>query len=472
MKIYEKPKAFYDDFFRKGGNTKTTHYCPGCGHGVIQKLIAEAIDDLGIQDRTIFVSPVGCAVFCYYYFDVGNMQVSHGRAPAVSTGIKRTNPDSIVISYQGDGDLAAIGTAETIHAANRGENITVFFVNNAIYGMTGGQMAPTTLLGQVTKTTPLGRQEDLHGNPIRVAEIIATLPAAHYVERVMIGDAKDIMQARKAIRRGLQNQIEGKGYSFIEILSPCPTNWGMDPVKAKAWCREQMTQIFPVGVLKDSTSGEEGKWHRKVEPYNPQAIDHYLENIIDVGELASLDGVSTPDSLQCKFAGFGGQGILTLGLMFAQLAMRAQAKVSWIPSYGPEMRGGTANCAVNISKSRIGSPMADKPNVLCVMNQPSLDAFEKTIQPGGLLVLDSFIVEKKPTRTDIRVVSIPASQMASELGNPKVANVILMGAIIAALDLYPLSFVQASLGGIIKKKSLLAINQEALLKGYNAVKGL
>ncbi len=466
MKIYEKPAAFYDEFSRKGGNVKTTHYCPGCGHGNIHKLIAEALDDMHLTEKTIFVSPVGCSVFGYYYFNTGHFQASHGRAPAVATGIKRANPGSIVISYQGDGDLAAIGTAETLHAANRGENITVIFVNNAIYGMTGGQMAPTTLLGQVTKTTPLGRQEDLHGNPVRMAEIIATLPTAHYVERVMIGDAKDIAQARKAIRKGLQNQIDGKGYSFIEILSPCPTNWGMTPVDAKKWLKEKMTQIFPVGLLKDTTEGQEGKWYRQFADFVPEKTDAYLEQLVDVGHLASLDGVSAPDGLQCKFAGFGGQGILTLGLMFAQLAMRAGSKVSWIPSYGPEMRGGTANCSVNIAQKRIGSPLAETPNLLVVMNQPSLEAFEASMQPGGLLIYDSSIVEKAPQRKDIRVVGLKASDMATELGNSKVANVILLGAIIAALDLYPIEFVKESLKGIIKKKALIDINLEALIKGY------
>ena len=233
-KIFEKSPAFYDTFERKGGPAKqATHYCPGCGHGNIHKMMAEALHDLGLTDRTVLVSPVGCSVFAYYYFDCGNIQAAHGRAPAVATGIKRANPNAIVMSYQGDGDLAAIGTAETIHAANRGENITVFFVNNAIYGMTGGQMAPTTMIGQKTATTPLGRETEMHGNPIRVAELIASLPAPTYIERVAIGNAKHVMKARKAIRKALKIQAEGRGYSFVEILSPCPTGWKMDSTVAR-----------------------------------------------------------------------------------------------------------------------------------------------------------------------------------------------------------------------------------------------
>jgi len=217
--ILQKSAIFYDVFERKPGTDKlTTTYCPGCGHGNLHKLIAEALVDFGVQDRTIFISPVGCSVFAYYYFHTGNIQVAHGRAPAAATGLKRAHPEAIVISYQGDGDLAAIGTAEIIHAANRGEGITVFFVNNAIYGMTGGQMAPTTLIGQKTMTTPYGRNANNEGYPIGMSEIIATLKAPVYVERVMIGDTKSILHARQAVRKALKLQIEKNAFCFIEVL--------------------------------------------------------------------------------------------------------------------------------------------------------------------------------------------------------------------------------------------------------------
>jgi 2-oxoisovalerate ferredoxin oxidoreductase beta subunit len=217
--VHAKSPVFYDIYDRKGELKQQTHYCPGCGHGVAHKLIAEAIEDLGLQDRTIFVSPVGCSVFAYYYFDVGNVQAAHGRAPACATAIKRTCPDKIVISYQGDGDLAAIGTAEIVHAANRGEKITVFFVNNAIYGMTGGQMAPTTLVGQKSTTSPWGRRPVNEGYPLHMAELLSTLEAPAYVERVAFCDNKNIMKARRSIRRALENQRDGAGFSFVEILS-------------------------------------------------------------------------------------------------------------------------------------------------------------------------------------------------------------------------------------------------------------
>ena len=249
--VHSKSPAFYDFYDRKPEMKHQTHYCPGCGHGVAQKLIAEAIHDLGIQDETIFVSPVGCSVFAYYYFDVGNVQVSHGRAPAAATGLKRACPDKIVISYQGDGDLAAIGTSEIVHAANRGENITVFFANNAIYGMTGGQMAPTTLVGQRSTTSPWGRQPLNEGFPLRMSEMLATLEAPAYIERVALCDSKNIMKARKAVRKALELQRSGAGFSFVEILSPCPTIWGKDPMEARRWITENMLSVFPLNVFRD-----------------------------------------------------------------------------------------------------------------------------------------------------------------------------------------------------------------------------
>jgi len=209
---HEKSKSFYQIYERKSELQHQTHYCPGCGHGIVHKLVAQAIDELGIQDRTILITPVGCSVFGYYYFDVGNIQVAHGRAPAVATAVKRGRPGSIVLSYQGDGDLAAIGTAEIVHAANRGENITVIFINNAIYGMTGGQMAPTTLLGQKSTTTPFGRSEWNEGYPLRVSELLAALEAPVYIERVALGNNKEIMQAARALRRAVENQVRHLGF--------------------------------------------------------------------------------------------------------------------------------------------------------------------------------------------------------------------------------------------------------------------
>lgn len=229
----------------------TTHYCAGCGHGIVHKLIAQIMDELGIQEKTLVIAPVGCSVLAYNYLKADGLEAAHGRAPAVSTGLKRVHKDKVVICYQGDGDLLAIGTAETVHAANRGEHITVIFINNAIYGMTGGQMAPTTMEGQVTKTTPYGRNPQEVGWPIRACELLNTLEAPYYIERCAVYDVKHINQTKKAIKKAIQNQIDGKGYSFVEILSMCPTNWGVDPVKAAEWVKNVMEPYYPVKCFRD-----------------------------------------------------------------------------------------------------------------------------------------------------------------------------------------------------------------------------
>ncbi len=247
MIVFEKPKALTD---------APLHYCPGCTHGIIHRLVAEAIDELGVQGRTIGVASVGCSVFTYNYFNVDMVQAAHGRAPAVATGIKRSDSNNIVFTYQGDGDLAAIGTAETVHSAARGENITVIFVNNAIYGMTGGQMAPTSLPGQVTQTSPYGRDVNTVGYPVKVCEMLSQLDGATYLERVAVNNIKNIKAAKAAIKKAFQNQIEGKGFSLVEVLSTCPTNWGKTPADALKWLEENMLPYYPLGVYKDKTKEE------------------------------------------------------------------------------------------------------------------------------------------------------------------------------------------------------------------------
>ena len=240
--VYEKTKILTDT---------PLHYCPGCTHGIIHRLVAEAIDELGIQGKTIGIAPVGCAVFAYNYFNTDMMEAAHGRAPAVATGCKRVNPDNIVFTYQGDGDLASIGAAEITHAATRGENITVIFVNNAIYGMTGGQMAPTTLPGQVTTTSPYGRDPALCGYPIRVSEMLATLDGPAYIARCSVHDVKHIMDAKQCIKKAFETQIARKGFSMVEVLSSCPTNWGMAPREALNWLEANMIPQYPLGVKKE-----------------------------------------------------------------------------------------------------------------------------------------------------------------------------------------------------------------------------
>jgi 2-oxoglutarate ferredoxin oxidoreductase subunit beta len=241
--VFEKTKMLTD---------AVMHYCPGCTHGIVHRLVGECIEELGYAEKCIGVAPVGCAVFAYNYFNCDMMQAAHGRAPAVATGIKRVHPDQLVFTYQGDGDLASIGAAEIVHAAMRGEKITVIFINNAIYGMTGGQMAPTSLEGQVTTTSPYGRDKDHIGLPLKVSEMLATVDGAAYIERVSVHDNRHVIGAKKAIKKAFETQMEGKGFSMVEVLSTCPTNWGMTPVEALGFVEEKMMPVYPLGVYKEA----------------------------------------------------------------------------------------------------------------------------------------------------------------------------------------------------------------------------
>ena len=250
MKVFEKPKALTD---------APLHYCPGCTHGIIHRLVAECLDELGLEGRTVGVAPVGCAVMAYDYFACDMVEAAHGRAPAVATGLKRARPENIVFTYQGDGDLASIGMAETVHAAARNENITVIFVNNAIYGMTGGQMAPTSLPGQVTQTSPYGRDVKQCGYPIRTCELLSQLDGPAYLACVAVNSVKHVRQAKQAIRRAFEKQVNGEGFSLVEVLSACPTNWGMTPQKALDWIEEAMIPYYPLGVYKDRSAEKEGE---------------------------------------------------------------------------------------------------------------------------------------------------------------------------------------------------------------------
>lgn len=240
--VFKKTEVLTDTVF---------HYCPGCTHGVIHRLVAEVIEEMGLHEKAVGIAPVGCAVFAYRYFNCDMFEAAHGRAPAVATGVKRSRSDSCVFTYQGDGDLASIGAAEIVHAAHRGERITTIFVNNAIYGMTGGQMAPTTLVGQKTTTSPYGRDKDWCGSPIRVSEMLATIEGSAHIERVALNTNANIIKAKKAIRKAFECQMAGKGFSMIEVLSTCPTNWGLSPVESMKWLEENMIPYYPLGVFKE-----------------------------------------------------------------------------------------------------------------------------------------------------------------------------------------------------------------------------
>ena len=248
--VFKKPHALTD---------VPLHYCPGCTHGIIHRLVAECIDELGIEGITVGVAPVGCSVFAYNYFNCDMVEAAHGRAPAVATGLKRAIPENVVFTYQGDGDLASIGTAETVHSAARNENITIIFINNAIYGMTGGQMAPTSLPGQITQTSPYGRDPQHCGYPVKICEMLSELEGPEYLERVAVNNVKNVKNAKKAIKKAFQNQIDGKGFSLIEVVSACPTNWGMTPQKALEWVESDMLPYYPIGVYKDRTAAKEAE---------------------------------------------------------------------------------------------------------------------------------------------------------------------------------------------------------------------
>lgn len=248
MVVFEKPKSLTD---------VPMHYCPGCNHGIVHRLVAEVIDELGIEGKAIGIAPVGCSVLAYNYFTCDMIEAAHGRAPAVATGAKRANPDNFVFTYQGDGDLASIGMAETVHAAARNENISVVFINNAIYGMTGGQMAPTSLPGQVTQTSPYGRDVKACGYPVKVCEMLSTLDGPEYITRVAVNNVKNIKAAKQAIKKAFQNQLDGKGFSLVEVISSCPTNWGMTPQKALEWIDEKMIPYYPLGVYKDRSADKQ-----------------------------------------------------------------------------------------------------------------------------------------------------------------------------------------------------------------------
>jgi len=456
--IHEKSASFYDKYERKGEMQHQTHYCPGCGHGVAHKLIGEALEDLGLQDRAVFVSPVGCSVFAYYYFDTGNVQAAHGRAPAVATAMKRSHPEAIVMSYQGDGDLAAIGTAEIIHAANRGENICVFFMNNAIYGMTGGQMAPTTLVGQTSTTSPWGRRPNNEGFPIHMAELLATLQAPVYIERVSLGDNKNILKARKAVRKAIENQKNNKGFSFVEILSPCPTILKMDPVVARKWVNETLTKAFPLGCLRDQAT----EIPNMAAPQRPVAD---VLGITKVSKKADLELKSHGRDISIKIAGFGGQGILLLGQMMAEMGMREQLEVAWLPSYGPEMRSGSAHCHVTLAHDRIGSPLISHPQVLVAMNEISLRKFGPQVAPGGVIFYNRDRVPEDVTIEHARIMCLPASEIADQLGSAKVANVVMLGALLEETECLSPETAMNVIADTVRNPAMLELDRKALAAG-------
>jgi 2-oxoisovalerate ferredoxin oxidoreductase beta subunit len=462
-----KAKSFYERYERKDELQHQTHFCPGCGHGQTHKMLAKAIDELGIQDRTILVGPVGCGVFTYYYYDVGNVSAAHGRATAVATGVKRSRPESIVLDYQGDGDLAAIGSAEILHAANRGEHITVIFVNNAIYSMTGGQLAPTTLLGQKTATSPEGRSAANEGYPLHVCELLATLEAPVYIERVGLGDNKQIMQAARAIKKAMENQVRGLGFSLIEVLSPCPTLFKMTPVEAQHWVRDVMEKTFPLGVFRDRTNEAQPLALPEAAP----ALDR-IPKILGVanedlpeGNPDVHDETAADVNLAVRVAGFGGQGVLLLGEVLAEAGLDAGLEVSWLPSYGPEMRSGTSNCHVRLSRRVIDSPMVTKPNVLVAMNEPALRKFVKSVSAGGWILYNGEEFPADCEQPGVRVLARPFTEIANELGNARAGNMVMLGALLEITGVLRDVNIDAALKRLVKNPRWTEVNRRAIERG-------
>jgi 2-oxoisovalerate ferredoxin oxidoreductase beta subunit len=465
---------FYEKFERhshaEGLKGKSTHYCPGCGHGLVHKYMAQAIDTLGIQDRTVAVSPVGCSVFLYYYFDVGNTQAAHGRAPAVAIGHKLSNPDSVVISYQGDGDLASIGLAEIVSTAQLGLPITVIFVNNAIYGMTGGQMAPTTLMGQETTTSPFGRNRSM-GQPMKMAELIAGLDGPVYVERVALYDAKQRVRAEKAILKAVKLQVEGRGFAFVEVLSECPLHLKMTPEEAEKWVKETMSQIYPLGVKKDLVDAE--AWYRPAKPIFDPGMVMKIIGGVDEAPQRNCKGFPShiaPNDISLKLAGAGGDGAQTAAMLIAQAGVNEGFDATHIPSYGPESRGGTSYADVHVAVGEVLSPAAARPNILVAFNAPSLAKFGPNVKSGGTIVYDSSTISEPPSApAGVRQYGVPFTGIAMELGKAVVKNVVALGALQAVTNLFPAeTFLTAIRQALKEKAKLIPLNEEAFARGQKA----
>jgi len=468
--------VFYDKFERhdygQGLKAQTTHYCPGCGHGLAQKYLAEAIEELGLQDRTVAVSPVGCSVFLYYYLDVGNSQASHGRASAVALGHKLANPEAVVVAYQGDGDLASIGLAETMAIAQLGAPLTIIFINNAIYGMTGGQMAPTTLMGQSTSTSPAGRGV-FDGQPLKMAELIGQLDGPIYVERVALFDAKQRRIAKKAIHKAMRLQAEGRGFCFIEVLAECPTHLKSTPEQAEKWVKENMVPIFPLGVKKDVSPDP---WFHK----DPACFDAatILKSVGCTSEAApractSFPGHIHPADISLKLAGSGGDGAQTAAMLIARAGINEGFDATHIPSYGPESRGGTSYADVHVAREEVLNPASPHPHVLIAFNAPSLVKFAPMVKKGGTILYDSSVIKEVPPGLDpsVRVLGIPFTGIALDLGKAVVKNIVALGALQAATGIYPeATFLTAIRQALADKCALIPLNEEAFAWGIRAVK--
>jgi 2-oxoisovalerate ferredoxin oxidoreductase beta subunit len=467
--------VYYERFERhahgEGLKARSTHYCPGCGHGLVHRYLADAIEELGIQDRTVAISPVGCSVFLYYYLDVGHTQAAHGRAPAVALGHKLANPEAVVVSYQGDGDLASIGLAEIVSACQLGVPLSVIFVNNAVFGMTGGQMAPTTLIGQRTSTSPRGRAPAM-GQPIKMAELVAQLDGTSYVERVALYDSKQRVKARRAIKKALALQADNRGFAFVEVLAECPLHLGKTPREAECWVRDEMTKAFPLGVKKDAAGEPWPAWPQ------PRFDADSVAKAVGASAAAAPRfcqgfprAVFGPD-VALKLAGAGGDGAQTAAMLIARAAINEGFDATHIPSYGPESRGGTSYADVRVAEREVLSPAVPAPHALVAFNAPSLARFAPTVVPGGVVVYDRSVVAEAP-RLDpsVRVHAVPCATLAQELGFVMAKNVVALGALCEATRLLPAeTYLTAIRQALRHKPERLALNERAFAAGVTAAR--
>ena len=455
--------GMFDSFDRSGRATRASHYCAGCGHGILHKLITEALVELGLQDRTVMISSIGCSVFGYYYWNVGNIGAAHGRAPAVGTAVSRTLPGAVVLAYQGDGDLAAIGFNCAIQAANRGEHMATFMVNNCTYGMTGGQMSPTSLLGQRTLTSPLGRSAATEGYPLPVAELMNQLRAPVYIARCSVADTARILQAKKIVRKAIELQRDGKGFVYVEVLSPCPTAMGMDPLESARFVSEQIEKVFPLGIFRDTSE-------QVAPPLPPPPPPRSLAELFAKSDREFPPPQPDPAYAERRmiFAGSGGQGVLVLGLCVIEAGALASRFVTWYPLYGPEQRGGFVSCSLVVGGQPVGAPNVEHPDILVCLTRSMLDRLLPTVKPGGLVLCDSLILEKDaPTRSDVRMLSIPATELAAANGSTRAANTVMLAVLLhtKATGLPKEAIVQARDAALRKKPRLVALNSKIFEAG-------
>lgn len=462
--MHSNPKTTFLATYRKAQTPQQTHFCPGCGHGNILKFADEALCDFGVADRAIWVSPVGCGGLTDSYMSVSHILAAHGRASAVATAVKRLHRQAIVVASQGDGDLASIGLLEAIHAANRGENITVLFINNANFAMTGGQLAPTSWIGQQTATSPNGRVLHEHGAPLKICEILNQLEGPAFIARCAIGTCKQIIETKNIIRKAIRNQIDGHGYSFVEILSPCPSNWHCSPGAARQRIADTMVKTYPLGIFRDESRRAWIEARHCPEPYTPAGTAEAFARLAQPIKPSNERLLPIAGDVSICCSGFGGQGIMTLGRALSQIALASGYETTWMPSYGPEMRGGAANCFVRISQDPIAAPIVDVPDYLIAMNAPAFEKFSSKVSENGAILFDIDRVGDVASRsTAAKKYGICATQIATQAGEPKSANFALLGAF--------LKCVGADLSGFRVNESMksFANHWNAIEAGFGAL---